>query len=220
VKRLPHELRSASYLQIALDIIDEQGMEALSVGEVVERSGLSRQSFYANFSNIESLLLSLTDHIWTTYFGDLEPAREDRRTPEHVVARLSKFLDMPPAIRKLMASAIVPDAHTHPSLTLMRDRLWESVEKNWITTNVNSGTPPRLAVAATGVLLAATLTLCALMDAGVLTADDVRVDLTSVARALDEDPRRNQPLEVTTATGPSRVATTSERESNDPTPHG
>jgi AcrR family transcriptional regulator len=221
VKRLPHELRTASYVQIALDIIDERGLEALTVGEVVERSSLSRQTFYANFQNIEDLLFALVDHIWSTYFGDLEPALGDRRAPEYVVTRLSRFLDMPPSIRKLVASAIVPDAHTHPSLVLIRDRVWESVETNWITTNVNSATPRRLAVAATSVLFAATLNLCALKDAGVLTDDDVLMDLATVARALDEDPRRNRPPRGgTESTEPSGATPTTARGANDPAPSG
>jgi AcrR family transcriptional regulator len=70
-----------------VELSDEQGYEATTVGEIVKRARFARQTFYGNFSNREELLLAAVDVTLAEAAHRVEdaceaagPAWEDRMT--------------------------------------------------------------------------------------------------------------------------------------------
>ena len=59
--RLAPEIRRAQLLDAALDLVNESGFDAVSVGAVAERAGVTRPVLYDMFGDLEGLMLALLE---------------------------------------------------------------------------------------------------------------------------------------------------------------
>jgi AcrR family transcriptional regulator len=59
--RMAPELRRAQLLDAALDVLNESGFDAMSVGAVAERAGVTRPVIYDMFGDLEGLMLALLE---------------------------------------------------------------------------------------------------------------------------------------------------------------
>lgn len=79
----PDEDRSRKIIAVAHDLLDEEGLEGLTIRAVLTRSGLARRAFYEQFQGKDDLVLAVfesTLHAAAKQFRDLagqvnEPAR-------------------------------------------------------------------------------------------------------------------------------------------------
>jgi len=98
--RPPQQERSRKTLErildAAMEIIDENGVQAATVSAVVERAGSSVGSFYARFEGKEDLLRYLEERVWTEARLRWEEARDSQAWEEldleGVVRSLVRFL--------------------------------------------------------------------------------------------------------------------------------
>lgn len=60
-QRLPPEVRRRELLDAALDVITEDGFDALSVEAVARRAGVTRPVIYDLFGDLDTLLIALLD---------------------------------------------------------------------------------------------------------------------------------------------------------------
>ena len=58
-KKLPHALRQEQLLEVAMGIVREHGAEALKLGYVAERAGVSKPVVYDHFGSRGGLLIAL-----------------------------------------------------------------------------------------------------------------------------------------------------------------
>ena len=59
--RLPPEERRRQLLDAALEVLAEEGFDALTVEAVARRAGLTRPVIYDQFGDLDGLLLALVD---------------------------------------------------------------------------------------------------------------------------------------------------------------
>ncbi len=62
-KRLPREERHEQLLAVALDIVQREGTDALTLGHLAERAGVSKPIAYEHFETRSGLLVALARHI-------------------------------------------------------------------------------------------------------------------------------------------------------------
>lgn len=79
------------------DVMGEQGYAATSVADVIGRAGVSRQTFYEQFSSKQDCFLATFDAAGDLLLGELGApgARDDRETPiVHFDRLLRRYLDV------------------------------------------------------------------------------------------------------------------------------
>lgn len=65
------------------ELIVEQGIGAMSVGDVCSRAGFTRGAFYSNFSDMEHFVQELAEGLWGELEAILRQAIEDVHQPPH-----------------------------------------------------------------------------------------------------------------------------------------
>src|ERR1039457_5837621 len=100
------QIQRARILAAMFDVATEQGAENVSVAHVVERSGVSRRTFYEAFSDREDCFLAAFEEALALASRRVLPAYEgDTRWREQVRAGLVAllcFLDEEPAVGRLL----------------------------------------------------------------------------------------------------------------------
>lgn len=94
--RMPQAARREQLLDVALDLIAEEGFDALNVGAIAKRAGINRAIVYRSFANLQLLLLALlrredarTREVLDSLLPD-DPA--GRTVPELLTGTLAAFL--------------------------------------------------------------------------------------------------------------------------------
>jgi AcrR family transcriptional regulator/DNA-binding MarR family transcriptional regulator len=100
------ELQRARILSAAFDVICERGAGNVSVAHVVERSGVSRRTFYEQFNDREDCLLAAFEQALSSATARVLPAFESggvwrERVRTGLLALLS-FLDEEPSIGRVL----------------------------------------------------------------------------------------------------------------------
>jgi AcrR family transcriptional regulator len=81
-------VRSSKFLVAAMDLLNETGDVEFTVQHVVERSKLSRRSFYQHFDGKRDLLLALYEELVSQFVDDL---REEVESPKDPIERLERY---------------------------------------------------------------------------------------------------------------------------------
>jgi len=158
--------------QAALELAVERPLDAITIGDIAERAGVNRSSFYQHYSDKETLLADALDALVEQAGASIEvtpEAMED--TPEGLVAYLA-HVDEHAALYRWAVGA-------HGS-AVVTARLWERVEALVREHLAVSGGDPRYAgipaeVVAAGVAGSALGAVRAWLDA------DPRADVATAA---------------------------------------
>ncbi|HUG00833.1 MAG TPA: helix-turn-helix domain-containing protein [Longimicrobiales bacterium] len=120
--RPPRQARSQRTLERILDAAErialERGLGAVTVQEVIERSGVSVGSFYARFEGREALLHHLQNRFWTgaeeQWRAFLDPARWEGVPVAVLIGELVRILVRGYALRAAPLRAYLLHALTNP----------------------------------------------------------------------------------------------------------
>ena len=126
--RLPPEVRRRELLDAALDVIYEDGFQAVTVEAVVRRAGVTRPVLYDLFGDLDGLLLALLDREEQTALAPLlalmDEATDSGREPEDLLADgLETFLHAVRAHPRTLRLILVPPRGALPGL---RERIGAS----------------------------------------------------------------------------------------------
>jgi len=105
-------------IDAALDLLDEGGLNNLSLRKLAQRLDIKAPALYWHFSSKESLVDYMAEAILRTEFTDLTPRADDTRWQDWLLATCSK-------LRKAMQSRrdgarVVAGAHLYPAVSLMK----------------------------------------------------------------------------------------------------
>jgi AcrR family transcriptional regulator len=96
-KRVPQSERRGQLLDVALDIIAEEGFEALNMEAIARRAGVNRVVIYRSFPNLPVLLAALyhreDERVRTTLHGLIPQDAVDRPPAEILIGALATLLD-------------------------------------------------------------------------------------------------------------------------------
>jgi AcrR family transcriptional regulator len=114
----PHDLREAC-VQEALAIIDQSGLEALSLREVARRLGVSHQAPYRHYPSRDHLLAELVRRAFAAFAAHLD-ARPRHTDPAADLAAMGHaYLDYAarhPLQYRLIFGTPLPPAQDHPGM--------------------------------------------------------------------------------------------------------
>lgn len=197
----------AALLEAARDIVEEEGLAALTMGAVAERAGVTRRSVYLRFESRTQLLTSLFDHVNESegLSASLRPVDE---APDALAAvrawatHVARFHPRIAGIGRAMQSMkdTDPDAGQH----------WQLVQDDWhrvclrLARRVQDeeALAPGWTVDTMADMLQALMSfdvLETLMDERGWSTEDVELHLARVALTAFT---RQAPMDVTSRTGP------------------
>lgn len=114
----PQDLREAC-VQEALNIIEQAGLETLSLREVARRLGVSHQAPYKHFPSREHILAEVVRRAFDAFASYLD-ARPQHENPQANLAEMGQayleYARLHPLQYRLMFSTPLPDPHTHPEM--------------------------------------------------------------------------------------------------------
>lgn len=105
-------------IDAALDLLDEDGLNELSMRKLARRLDMQAPALYWHFKNKEVLIDYMAEAILRAEFAELEPRRPDEAWQDWLITNGKR-------LRKAMKShrdgaRIVAGAHLYPAVTLMR----------------------------------------------------------------------------------------------------
>jgi len=80
--------RSRQIILAACDLLDEEGLEGLTIRSVLKRTGLARRAFYERFAGKDDLVLAVLEHMLceaADYFGQLAKELADPLEAIHAI---------------------------------------------------------------------------------------------------------------------------------------
>lgn len=116
--RKPEDLREACVAE-ALAIIEETGVERLSIREVARRLGVSHQAPYKHFPSSEHLLAELVRRTYVTFAEHLEarPRGDSAGDDMHCMGQAYfRFAMDHPLKYRLLFGTPLPDPEQHPAM--------------------------------------------------------------------------------------------------------
>ncbi|MBO9578026.1 MAG: TetR/AcrR family transcriptional regulator [Microbacteriaceae bacterium] len=117
----PRSARTRQALrQAALQLASERALDEITIGDIAERAGVNRSSFYQHYSDKETLLADALDEIVEEVGASLEGPL---KTPDRVPAGIIRFLEHVEAHAGLYAWALGP----HGS-AVVTARIWSRVD--------------------------------------------------------------------------------------------
>ncbi|MEM9591446.1 MAG: TetR/AcrR family transcriptional regulator [Pseudomonadota bacterium] len=103
----------------ALSIIEERGVEHLSLREVARRLGVSHQAPYKHYANRDALLAEVVSRAYQDFAAHLD-ARTHHEDPHSDLAELGQaylgYAGKNPLAYRLMFGTPLPDAEQHPEM--------------------------------------------------------------------------------------------------------
>ncbi len=164
-------IQRARLVRALVQIVCEHGVQGLSVAEVVSRAGVSRRTFYEQFSGNEECFLAAFDDSVQRIVARVAPAYEgQRRWQDRVRAgllALLEFLDEDPCTGRLVfVEALGAGPRALERRTHVLDRLAAAVDEGRVTARAQ-GMPPPPPLAAEGAVGA----VCAVLHARLLARE-------------------------------------------------
>jgi AcrR family transcriptional regulator len=103
----------------ALAIIEESGVEGLSLREVARRLNVSHQAPYKHFADRDHILAEIVDRTFAAFARHLD-ARPKRDNPHDDLAEMGRayleYARKHPLQYRLMFGTPLPDPHSHPAM--------------------------------------------------------------------------------------------------------
>jgi len=138
------ELQRARIIGATFDVVAQRGAGSVTVAHVVKRSGVSRRTFYENFSDRENCLLASFERALTLASDRVVPAYESEKGwRERIRAGLVVFLsfcdEQPSVARMLVCESLTSGGRVAQRRTEILARLTRIVDQGSALT----GTPKR-----------------------------------------------------------------------------
>jgi AcrR family transcriptional regulator len=132
-KTRPNNLREACIAE-AFNVIEDAGLEALSLREVARRLGVSHQAPYKHFPSRDHILAEILARCFDEFAAFLDQRSEGAPPPEDLRgmgARYMTYARLHPVKYRLMFNTPMPNPDEHPDMmrnaqrafALLRDRL-------------------------------------------------------------------------------------------------
>ncbi len=96
------KLSRESVVERAIDLIDAEGLEAVTVRHLAQELGVTPMALYWHFKNKDELLAGVTDHLLRQILADVTDEAEWHVQVRGIVERLVGVLDRHPALATLL----------------------------------------------------------------------------------------------------------------------
>lgn len=152
------QIQRARILAAMFDVVAERGVGSVSVADVVERSGVSRRTFYEVFKDREDCFLAAFENALAFASRHVLPAyHAERRWRERIRAGLVAFLefvDEEPAIgRLLICESLMGGSRVREHRDLTLSLIVAAVDEGRCESAGTKGLPPLTAEAVVGGVL-------------------------------------------------------------------
>jgi AcrR family transcriptional regulator len=179
--------KKQAIMQAALELFAEQGIEATTVQQITERSGISKGAFYLSFKSKEELILGIIEQVFGEIASEIDQAVTETSDDSRLLYRY--FYASFQSFRKHRHFAMMlmkePAATFHPQLIerlRLYDRFWDQ-----ITDTVVRRQFPRAKEALYPDLIMLVRSFLHLFAEYIfLDPDDLEIDLDRLCRSLVE----------------------------------
>ena len=174
VKEQKVKLDPIQVINAAYDVVDHEGLEALTIRHLASRLSVTPMALYWHFADKQALIDALVDHMWTdasTILAGTAPASQSLESLHHVI------------------EAMVQAFRVHPSLaTLAPMRVLEcdaglDITEGALAMLGDMGLTPRQAAFAARMALTSAIMLVSTMPGVQLPDDESRDEMLRVKRA-------------------------------------
>ena len=184
--------RRQSILDAALEILNDAGIDAVTMSNLSTRTGVSRQIVYTHFHDIDEVLEALFENVFAEYFLGVEPSDAMLTLQkEQGLLRLEGILDLPLSVHRLVSAAFFCDAHGRPSLKRIQSSLDQLLERNWIAPLTANGFQRCAVASSVYTIVAASLECRDLIDRDMLTLYDAQLQIGRMLDLMLRDPQGN-----------------------------
>jgi AcrR family transcriptional regulator len=189
-KHLSLAKRRDSILDAAVEILEESGVENITMSALSARTGVSRQIVYQHFHNVDEVLEALFDRTYHTYFDHLDLGTNTYEFEEQRgLLRLEGIFELPLPMQRLVASAFFAGPHGRPFLMVIQRRLDELIDRNWVRPLVRIGYDQHAVISGVYTVVAATLECCELIEREMMTRLDAQLQIGRMVGLLLDNPR-------------------------------
>ncbi|WP_066374842.1 TetR/AcrR family transcriptional regulator [Herbidospora mongoliensis] len=123
------KLSRDSVVDRAIDLIDAEGLEAVTVRRLAQEFGVTPMALYWHFKNKDELLAGVTDHLLTQILAEVTDADWNVQV-RAMVERLVSLLDRHPAMAPLLQTV---DKHVLDSFNMATDMALELLKRGGFT---------------------------------------------------------------------------------------
>lgn len=182
---LSAESRRESILRVADDVLSKEGVAHLSIVEVANRAGISRQLVYQHFADLNTLLVEVIRMRLVELQSTLESDGVRRgEIRELVEQQLRRLLKLSARDRQLMRNVFGDISALPRDLWPTIAEIRQDVVARWARIIDPEAKPTSLAFAKLGLIIAAILGAWDLMIDGSLTEDEAVSLLLKVTESL------------------------------------
>jgi AcrR family transcriptional regulator len=183
---LSAESRRESILRVADDVLSKEGVAHLSIVEVANRAGISRQLVYQHFADLNTLLVEVIRMRLVELQSTLESSDGSRRGEirELVEIQLRRILNLPVRDRQLMRNVFGDITALPKDLWPTIAELRQDVVTRWAQLIDPRAKPTSLAYAKMGLIIHAILGAWDLIIDGTLSDDEAVGLLLKVVESL------------------------------------
>lgn len=182
---LSAESRRESILRVADDVLSKEGVAHLSIVEVANRAGISRQLVYQHFADLNTLLVEVIRTRLVELQSTLESDGVRRgEIRELVEQQLRRLLKLSARDRQLMRNVFGDISALPRDLWPTIAEIRQDVVARWARIIDPEAKPTSLAFAKLGLIIAAILGAWDLMIDGSLTEDEAVSLLLKVTESL------------------------------------
>ncbi len=183
---LSAESRRESILRVADEVLSKEGVAHLSIVEVANRAGISRQLVYQHFADLNALLTEVIRTRLNELQSSLEGLDGSRRGEirELVQIQLRRILNLPLRDRQLMRNVF-------GDITALPKDLWPTISEmrkdvvaRWAQLIDPEAKPTSQAYAKMGLIMHTILGAWDLLYEGMITEDEATVLLLKVVESL------------------------------------
>lgn len=183
---LSAESRRESILRVADEVLSKEGVAHLSIVEVANRAGISRQLVYQHFADLNSLLIEVIRTRLNELQSSLDELDGSRRGDirELVESQLRRILNLPLRDRQLMRNVF-------GDITALPKDLWPTISEmrrdvvsRWARLIDPKAQPTSQAYAKMGLIMHTILGAWDLLYEGMITEDEATGLLLKVVESL------------------------------------
>jgi AcrR family transcriptional regulator len=193
VKQLTRDQRRSSILDVAGDLVDQEGDDAITMSEIAIRVGISRQSIYTHFRSSDQILEAFYRQTIRQYFfelGSITPVTTSLRGSGF--ALLSRALVVPARLHRVVYSAFFAGPNGKTALASTQQRLYELIESEWIEPVSAKGVDRAVARCAVYATFSSMLQFRELMDRGLISFDDASLQLWRLTKTMFANPEPDE----------------------------
>ena len=183
--RLSHEERFNAILEVSRSLIEESGIQSVTLTAIAMRSGVSRQWLYEFFPDINAIFAFVyaesqrvhfyEEHASQIVTGDLQAYLEGRAL---------NYLDLPVASAIIGMHALNGGAKSTPSDITLRDSIYANLNQVWVEPMVARGLNRQDLMASIVSLVNTIFGLVIAIDNGLTTREVAQRRLTSTIGAV------------------------------------